>query len=957
MLRIRLTQPADQPVEPTGEGVALLTTASAVEAEIIRDFDDPYLELVRLVREATEIEHALLVQYLYAAFSVKPAYQAISGIGLRDPRTLLGVAVQEMEHLRDVNRLLVALGAAPNLIRQDFPYEPDIYPFTLNLEPLSPSSLAKYVYTEAASSALVPGDDSDPEYLAFLKRLFDELGSVRPNHLGSLYGTIIERLHEVIANPPPGLGDLSVWPAILERIKSEGEQAHFDFFRDVFMGTHPGFGGRPDVWSLPKNDPAYPVMPLPVNPSAFEGHPNQIPDPVLRDLAWLSNLHYWIILDLLDLHYRGHPRARDLAIDHMTGPIRTLGTHLAGLGAGLPFDPLSMGYAPGVDSDSTVRLLLRLLDETDAITQRLREQLPEDFPFDQIRVTREALAPDGSNGGGPTPATQYQRVIQILDDAIGGPTANIGVHGTFWRGLTRDQFVATRVFNVDLVVVGQGADSNLVKALKGEAPFGEDLPNPPAGARWPRMPAGLPPVSEENIAFIEQWIDDGAPDDPLAEPEPPLIWRPTNAPPASSRTDDIWFETPDLGWAVNSNGQILATADGGDTWEQQFHDPAVYFRCIGFANESRGWVGTLRPMEKRFYDTHDGGATWNLVPNLPPLAPSSICGLSVVNESVVYASGTNYPDVPPRMMKTLDGGQTWTAWDMSDHATLLVDTYFTSPERGWIVGGKVQSPDDALTRDNVKAVVLYTEDGGQTWVNRIADLTDELPLGEWGWKIQFLNDQVGFVALESFTVGAILKTLDGGQTWERLEVNDPQRNANLEGIGFVDENHGWVGGWGSATFREGYSSETHDGGHTWDNANEIGRFINRFRFLGTPVTVGYASGRTVYKYSSEPVPAELLEALPPDTRFLESSEPAEATRPVRIPITVPEGASRLVIAIWGRFGEYLRTLVDESQPASGTRLAEWDMTNEAGEPADAESIIVRVTVDDRSESQILWIRP
>jgi hypothetical protein len=53
--------------------------------------------------------------------------------------------------------------------------------------------------------------------------------------------------------------------------------------------------------------------------------------------------------------------------------------------------------------------------------------------------------------------TRYERVMQILDEAIGGPNVNIGVHGAFWRGLTRDQFVAKKVFNRDLVIVGNGS--------------------------------------------------------------------------------------------------------------------------------------------------------------------------------------------------------------------------------------------------------------------------------------------------------------------------------------------------------------------------------------------------------------------------------------------------------------------------------------------------------------------
>ena len=547
--------------------------------------------------------------------------------------------------------------------------------------------------------------------------------------------------------------------------------------------------------------------------------------------------------------------------------------------------------------------------------------------------------------------TRYERVIQILDEAIGGPDVNIGVHGAFWRGVPRDQFVTKKVFNLDLVVVGSGAAANLVKSLKGEAPFGADLPNPPPSARFSRMPAGALPVSDADIAFIQTWIDDGCPEDPF----PPLHWRPTSAPPASSRTDDIWFLDPQVGWAVNSNGQIVHTTDGGNTWSEQLHDPEVYFRCVGFASAMRGWAGTLT-VGKTFFETHNGGQTWTQVMNLPPLAPSAICGLSVVNASVAFASGTNFPNRPPRMMKTLDGGQTWTAWDMRPWADILIDTYFTSPERGWVVGGKTDQP--VPTRNNVKPVVLHTEDGGQTWVNRVASLQSAFPAGEWGWKIQFLNDQVGFVALENFNAGAILKTTDGGLTWTRHVVNDPQHNANLEGIGFVDEHHGWVGGWGDANFQRRSSSETFDGGLTWRDANEIGKAINRFRFFGHPVTVGYASGETVYKYSSEPVPPPMaaLAVAPRRGRVFDDLEPLEAVGQTSMAMTVPARAARLTVRIWDRFGDHVRTLVDEANPSAGHRVLSWDRTDDAGRALPPGYFIWRVTVDQTSESRLVLLR-
>jgi hypothetical protein len=62
-----------------------------------------------------------------------------------------------------------------------------------------------------------------------------------------------------------------------------------------------------------------------------------------------------------------------------------------------------------------------------------------------------------------------------------------------------------------LLVVGNGASSNLVRALKGQPPF-DGLTNP--ASDYPRMPAGMGPVAPNDIAFIEIWINEGCLEDP-----------------------------------------------------------------------------------------------------------------------------------------------------------------------------------------------------------------------------------------------------------------------------------------------------------------------------------------------------------------------------------------------------------------------------------------------------------
>jgi hypothetical protein len=346
------------------------------ETEIVRDFLDPRLELVRLLHAAGEIEHALLVQYLYAALSVKPAYRQVAGSVAGRPTHLFGVAIQEMRHLQTVNGLLGALGAAPSLVVPEFPYEPAIYPFPLHLEPLSRASLAKYVYTEAPAGAVARDGPDRP----FLDLLYANLGDVRPNHIGSLYATVIAVLRDFGAQPGSAVPDLEGWARRLQEVKDEGEQAHFELFKQVFMGTHPGFGGVA-VWDLPPEHPDYPALPLPVDPSAYEGHPQEIKDKTARRVAWLGDLQYWIVLMLLDLADRPprQPSYLTLAVEHMAGPLLELGRHLPVLGTGMPFDPLSMGYSPGLGRDDTVDLLRRMLSEAQRRATELQDVLPDGY--------------------------------------------------------------------------------------------------------------------------------------------------------------------------------------------------------------------------------------------------------------------------------------------------------------------------------------------------------------------------------------------------------------------------------------------------------------------------------------------------------------------------------------------------------------------------------------------------
>lgn len=96
--------------------------------------EDPLFDLLKkkrlipLLREAAEIEQQVMVQYLYAAYSLKKLPDATCTPAefehvRRWGTVLLAVARSEMEHLALVNGMLSAIGADPCFERQNIPVQ------------------------------------------------------------------------------------------------------------------------------------------------------------------------------------------------------------------------------------------------------------------------------------------------------------------------------------------------------------------------------------------------------------------------------------------------------------------------------------------------------------------------------------------------------------------------------------------------------------------------------------------------------------------------------------------------------------------------------------------------------------------------------------------------------------------------------------------------------------------
>lgn len=348
------------------------------EFEIVPVFGGAMLELLRLLREAANIEHALAVQYLYAGYSVRKQYFGqLSGTPERaNSSNFFGVAIGEMHHLATINLLLRELKSAPYFEREDFPFRSDIYPFELSLERLSLHSLAKYVVAESPKGELDPAGTDDPVEQAYRIAVAAALNGDAVNHIGSLYRTIKVRLTEAEADQPSLVADLGKWLELIDAIITEGEDGHYGFLKSVFLANHPAFAGQVDVWGDPYNA-AYPSRPVPSNPTAFEGSPRTIAEPMLRQLAWLGDLQYWAVIGLL--HVGSAFDQSDLtgqAVTHMIGGLHVLARHAMEKDGIMPFDAMSLNFQTGQTLDQGLAALRDLMREIIKVQADLQADLP-----------------------------------------------------------------------------------------------------------------------------------------------------------------------------------------------------------------------------------------------------------------------------------------------------------------------------------------------------------------------------------------------------------------------------------------------------------------------------------------------------------------------------------------------------------------------------------------------------
>lgn len=216
-------------------------------------------------------------------------------------------------------------------------------------------------------------------------------------------------------------------------------------------------------------------------------------------------------------------------------------------------------------------------------------------------------------------------------------------------------------------------------------------------------------------------------------------------------------------FAVGAGGQIMRSDNGGTAWELETPPNQAAYLGVANAGNYAVAVGQMGIIAHR-----EPSGQWTLAESGTQERLFDV-GLNSNGVGVaVGAFGT--------LLRTTDGGKTWSEsappfkgvfrdgnGRLGDFFAPSMYTVQVSEEGKVWVGGEL-------------ALVMTSDDGGQTWVIRNAGGNDEQSVEPTISAVHVRGDGVGYAVGQE---GFVLKTMDSGSTWEALAR---PTKANLLGV-------------------------------------------------------------------------------------------------------------------------------------------------------------------------------
>src|SRR6516164_3167108 len=341
--------------------------------------------LIYMLCEAAELEHGIMCQYLFAAFSLKQredeglTSEQLAAV-TRWRKAISHVATEEMLHLALVHNLLSAIGAAPHFGRPNLPAPAHHYPAGVNLTLVrfGEQALQHFIFLERPEGMEYEGAESIDVPVHEAVPLMPERDIVpQPQDfatVGHLYRSIehgfahlAEKFgeHNLFLGPPraQALADNFRWPDLVavrdlasaqqaidtileqgEGARGHWEQAHFgqfvrilDEYREM-VAANPGF------------DPVRPVMFATVRRCEHDDTVPRISERLTSRVGDLFNVSYEILLQILE-RYFAHTEETDAqlgtladaTIALMFRALKPLGNLITTLPVGPDYEGMSAG--------------------------------------------------------------------------------------------------------------------------------------------------------------------------------------------------------------------------------------------------------------------------------------------------------------------------------------------------------------------------------------------------------------------------------------------------------------------------------------------------------------------------------------------------------------------------------------------------------------------------------------
>jgi CDGSH-type Zn-finger protein/truncated hemoglobin YjbI len=388
--------------------------------------------LIYMLCEAAELEHGIMCQYLFAAFSLKERED--EGLGAdeleavtRWRRTISHVATEEMLHLALVHNLLSAVGAAPHLSRPNLPAPAHHYPAGVNLTlvPFGEPALRHFMFLERPEGMELKGAEGIDAPVRDAVPLMAERDIVpQPQDfatVGHLYRSIelgfahlAEKFGEsnLFVGPPRAQASTEnfSWPELVavtdlksaqgaidtileqgEGARGHWEQAHFGQFVQILDEYRQMRAAKKTF------DPVRPVMFATVRPSGRDGDGPRITERLTSRCADLFNVSYEILLQTLERYFAHTEESdaqlatlADATIAIMLGVLKPLGNLITTMPVG--------SEHPGMTAGPSFELFYEndyLMPHRDAAWALLEERIRQAADFcELVQGIPSAKVPD-----------------------------------------------------------------------------------------------------------------------------------------------------------------------------------------------------------------------------------------------------------------------------------------------------------------------------------------------------------------------------------------------------------------------------------------------------------------------------------------------------------------------------------------------------------------------------------